>query len=181
MIVFTDDKMLIPYIELKAKQKAIVCNLSSYTSGLLDLTPLITKVNIQRLTSIPPMQFIESIDFDMYYAGLLQNDPDMHESLIRLVLLSYEGKLVIVMTSRDQYRDAIMESLIKYIQQMYGHNCWIVEELEDVEYLNESGFTPDGLSLISRNFEEMNTIYANTRQSLLGNVSKEGENAPWEI
>ena len=181
MIVFLYDKCLIPYIEMKTKQKAILCNMSSMFSGLLDMSPLISHVNIRSITTIPPMQFVDSIDFDMYYAGLLQNDPAVHECFLRLILSSYEGKLIILMVGNDYYRNAIMESLIKYIQQAYGHNCWIVESYEDIEFISESGFTPIGLNTISANMDELNSIYLLTKQSLLGNICVEEENSKWKI
>ena len=39
----------------------------------------------------------------------------------------------------------VAESLLKFIQQRYGYNGYIINEASDVEFLNEGSFTIQGL------------------------------------
>ena len=92
------------------------------------------------------------------------NDPNLFCKLLMILSATYEGSIAIVMVQRDPYRDAIMESIIKFTQQRYGIISWIVEDPEDLFCIHETPFTPNGLiTLIEdlKKFDELNG-YANS-------------------
>ena len=53
--------------------------------------------------------------------------------------------MVQVMIRSSNYRDVITESLLKLIQQRYGYNACIVNEIDDFIYTIESDFSIPGL------------------------------------
>ena len=147
MIVYTHDLNLANEIARKMKNdRPYVMNLSSSYYGFTDITPLITK--FMQYMSDKPNIIINSVQFDMEYAMAIEKDPMMYTSYMKMIVNSYEGELVIVLVARDEYRDSIMESLIKYTQEKYGHKSWIVESLEDIELIKEDRFSPAGLEMI---------------------------------
>ena len=69
------------------------------------------------------------------------------------------------MVYREPYRDAVMESLIKLIQQMYAYNCWIIEALEDIDLLNDNGYDTIGLMNLFQDVQRYDQYY-NTDQRI---------------
>jgi len=159
MIIFTDRIDLIPSIEFRFKRQAVIMNLSSARSGFIDLTPLMIRFRYYNPGGMALNQFVNTVEFDMNYANALQNDPIMYKCMQSIIFRSYEGEVVVILVYRDPYRDAIMESLIKLIQQKYGHGCWIVEDEDDIMDLKEQGFTPMGLQLIGEELQMYNEAY----------------------
>lgn len=93
-------------------------------------------------------EFVQTVEFDIQYANALLSNPILFSKLLSIVSASYEGNTVVVLVERDWYRDAVMESLIKFIQQRYGYNCWIVEDLDDIECIKETTYTTPGLLML---------------------------------
>ena len=60
--------------------------------------------------------------------------------------------LVHIMIKNSDYRDVITESLVKLIQQRYGYNVCIVNEIEDFIYTEESDFSIPGLYAYDNDF-----------------------------
>lgn len=139
MVIFTSNINILQYTP-----NAVVYNLSSYYSGFENITDLITKIQIFNTTSLPPNEFIYSPEFDNMYTNSIFSNNELFGEFIRIIINATEFN-VIVLVAHDPYRDAITESIIKLIQLRYGYNCWEIEELEDLECLKESYFTPYGL------------------------------------
>ena len=155
MIIYIDSPELIQHI---------VFNLSSLYSGFIDLTDLCTQIAPINNTGMIIPEFVQSINFDIQYASAVINDPNLFCKLLMILSATYEGSIAIVMVQRDPYRDAIMESIIKFTQQRYGIISWIVEDPEDLFCIHETPFTPNGLiTLIEdlKKFDELNG-YANS-------------------
>lgn len=145
MIVFNSKKELIPYISAKYNTRQIkIFNLSSYYSEYIDVSNLM-HISSLRTNDRPMTDYIDMVEFDMNYASFILNNPKMFTSFMHIMSASFEGDVCIVMVYRDPYRDAIMESLIKLIQQRYAYNCWIIEDLNDIECLNDNGYNTFGL------------------------------------
>ena len=157
MIVFTHDIKLAENIIYKFNKEYVIMNLSSGYSGFIDVTSLITR--FMQYMSDKPNIIINTVQFDMEYAMAIQSDQLMYESLMKMVINSYEGKVVIVLVGRDEYRDSIMESIIKFIQERYGHIPWIVEDFDDIELLHEERFSPTGLTIIGEEIQTYNDLY----------------------
>lgn len=176
MIVFTDRLDLVQMLSgLYPSKQVVIMNLSSYKSGFFDITPLITNISPINNTQLPAYEFVDSISFDMQYATALNTNFLMYQCMLHIVVNSYEGNLVVVLVYRDPYRDAVMESLIKYIQQKYGHNCWIMETEDDIMCIKEESFTPTGIKYIDDDIIRYNDLYSKgqMQKPLLNPISME--------
>lgn len=164
MIIYIDNPELIQHIQYQFNRPTMVFNLSSLYSGFIDLTDLCTQIAPINNTGMIIPEFVQSINFDIQYASAVINDPNLFCKLLMILSATYEGSIAIVMVQRDPYRDAIMESIIKFTQQRYGIISWIVEDPEDLFCIHETPFTPNGLiTLIEdlKKFDELNG-YANS-------------------
>ena len=159
MIVFVSNPDYIPVIGYHFNRPVKVFNLSSLYSGYTDLTDLL-KVRTINNTGMPMPLYVESVDFDLQYASALFNDPNLFGKLMMILSATYEGSIVILLVQRDPYRDAIMESLIKLIQQRYGYNCWIIEEQEDIYCMRQGNFTPSGLTNLNNDLKRYDNSYS---------------------
>lgn len=175
MIAFIDKPELANYTGYNFPGRPIiVMNLSSLYSGHIDITDLITKISPINNTGLSTPDFVNSVQFDMMYMGAIMNDPNLFHKLMMIMLHAHEGYLVNILVQRDWYRDAVMESLIKLIQQRYGYNCWIIEEPEDVMYIKNDVFTPSGLLTLDSDIHKYNELYSSGRvDSILQTISME--------
>lgn len=158
MIIFIDNPEVITHIQYQFNRPTVVFNLSSLYSGFIDLTDLCMVAPINNTNMIMP-EFVQSFEFDIQYSSALINNPNLFCKMLMILSATYEGSIAIVLVQRDAYRDAIMESLIKFIQQRYGLISWIVEDLEDILCISETPFTPIGLMTLIKDlekFDEMN-------------------------
>lgn len=166
MIIFLDNPQLINNISYRfLNRKITVYNLSSCYSGYNDATVLAKLACINNTCMNMPM-FVESLEFDLQYANSIMNIPQMFNSFMQIMSSAFEGDLVIILIYRDPYRDAIMESLIKFIQQRYGYNCWIVEDIDDVDLIQEETFVPYGLINLEQDLQKYDEIYRDIRNQI---------------
>ena len=141
-------------------RKPVILNLSSLYSGYINVTHLIAKISPINNTGLPMPEFVNSVEFDMQYASAVLNTPELFGSLINIMLRAYEGDLVCILVQRDPYRDAVMESLIKLIQQRYSYNCWIIEDPDDIEIMSEQMLLPNGLLTLDNDIKQYNQMYS---------------------
>lgn len=160
MIVFMDNPAYANMVRYNFPgRQPVVLNLSSLYSGYISVTNLITKIEIINNTILPMPEFVNSVEFDMQYASAIFSNPELKASLINIMLRAYEGYLVCILVQRDPYRDAIMESLIKLIQQRYGYNCWIIEDPDDIEIISEQMLNPNGLLTLDSDIRDYEQLY----------------------
>ena len=88
------------------------------------------------------------------------NNPTLFGKLMAILSNSYEGHIVVLLVQRDPYRDSIMESLIKLIQQRYGYNCWIVEDPEDISCIKEDEYSTIGLLTLNEDLKRYDNSYS---------------------
>ena len=161
MIVFMDDPNLSSSLAYKFPgRETVLLNLSSLYSGYTSISNLITKISPINNTALPIPDFVNSVEFDMQYASAVLGNPELFGSLINIMLRAYEGYLVCILVQRDPYRDAVMESLIKLIQQRYGYNCWIIEDYDDIEIMSEQMLLPNGLLTLDADIKQYNQMYS---------------------
>ena len=142
MIIFLDDPKLISAIQDKLGYSIKVFNMSSLYS---------------EITSI----YIDTLEFDVNYANeILNNNPKMFEDLMKIMMNSHEGYIVIILVYRDAFRDSIMESLIKLIQQRYGYNSWIINDIDDIDGVNESTYSSIGLVTLEEDIKRYRDMYS---------------------
>ena len=135
LIVSNSRTILDVYANSKSPQTTFIINMSSATIGftLFDrLMPLVT---------IDP----ESKDFDLMYMNYLLSDDIAFSQLMMIIYNLYIGVDVLIMIGETDIKYMVAESLLKFIQQRYGYNGYIINEASDVEFLNEGSFTIQGL------------------------------------
>ena len=161
MIAFMDNPEYAYQLRYKFPgREPVILNLSSLYSGYINVTHLIAKISPINNTGLSMPEFVNSVEFDMQYASAVLNNPELFGSLINIMLRAYEGYLVCVLVQRDTYRDAVMESLIKLIQQRYGYNCWIIEDIDDIEIMSEQMLLPNGLITLDIDIKQFNQMYS---------------------
>lgn len=162
MIVFCSNKELIPHLYARYNNRQVkIFNLSSYYSGYIDVSNLMYFMK----PNTPMIDFVNEVQFDIEYASYIFNDPSNFTSFMKIMSSSFEGDICIVMVYREPYRDAVMESLIKLIQQRYAYNCWIIEALEDIDLLNDNGYDTIGLMTLFQDIQRYDQYY-NTDQRI---------------
>lgn len=174
MIIFLDNPKYLPMIQQKFCKELRVMNLSSLYSGYIDITGLLTNMANINITANNLPNFVDSVEFDMMYANALYNDVNLFSIFINIMILFYEGYIVCILVQRDPYRDAIMESIIKLIQQRYGYNCWIIEDEDDLDVIREQQMFPEGIITLDNDIDRANQLQCNgIAQRILPNINIE--------
>lgn len=153
MIVFTDKVEFLHILhEARPKDKLIIANFTSAYSGYEDCTVLATRINkISRPEGMRMIDFMQDPSFDAAYAKMVLTDVKMFEALMRIILNDFENSTIGLLVIRDDYRDALMDSLSNFIQSRYGRRSWLLEDIDDLqvideaEYWESSGYDSDGL------------------------------------
>lgn len=146
MIVFTPIQNIpVEYLEYKRIRQVVKYNLSSYYNDAPTLEALIPTPN-----NIPSnVIFGDATDpiFDIEYHNYIINSQPAFMQFMNIIVPAYTSPetLVQIMIRSSNIRDVITESLLKLIQQRYGYNAYIVNELEDFLYTTESDFSIPGL------------------------------------
>lgn len=165
MIIFSPNPQLnIPIAYQFPNRKVTTFNLTSLYSGYIDITDM-AKISsyIHQTTYMSMPIFVQSVEFDIQYANTILSSPIMYNELMQVLSSAYEGDIVVILVYRDSYRDAIMESLIKFIQQRYGYNSWIIEDAEDIQSIREESFTPYGLITLQQDLKKFDESYRNMK------------------
>ena len=146
MIVFTPIKQIpVELLEYKGIRQVVSYNLSSYFSDVPTLNAL-----------IPSMEFIpeETLSgdcttpiFDVSYHNFIMANNDAFCQFMNIIVPAYTSPdtMVQILIRNSPFCDAITESLLKFIQQRYGYNAYIVNQPEDFLYTDESDFSIPGL------------------------------------
>ena len=150
MIIFLDKLELCQFIDQKPN---IVFNLSSMYSGFKDATGLFTNMKIVNYTTIPMYEYVNTVEFDMQYYNAIFNNDTMFAIFMDIIYADYIGMNAICLVYREFYRDAVLESLMKIMQQRYGLNAWLIESVEDIECLKESHYNPNGIMTLQGDLE----------------------------
>lgn len=175
MIVFMDNPCYAESLRYKFPGRdPVILNLSSLYSGYINITHLIAKISPINNTGLSMPEFVNSVEFDIQYASAVLSNSELFGSLINIMLRAYEGYLVCILVQRDPYRDAVMESLIKLIQQRYSYNCWIIEDNDDIDVISEQMLFPYGIIALDNDIKQYNQMYSKGMvESILPNVSLE--------
>lgn len=160
MIIFADNPKYLPLIQDRFNRPVVVYNLSSLYSGFIDATEFLTMLSKINYTGLPMPVFVDSLEFDMQFMASIMDNPNLFGKLMMILSNSYEGHVVVLLVQRDPYRDSVMESLIKLIQQRYGYNCWIVEDPEDIFCIKEDEYNPYGLLTLNEDLKKYDISYS---------------------
>ena len=100
---------------------------------------------------IPPVKvsdYRDEKEFDIMYANYIINNDNAFIDLMKIIYDEYDsGNIdpICILVERDEIRDCLTESLIKFIQQRYGINSYLINTVEDREYREPSSFDITGL------------------------------------
>ena len=85
--------------------------------------------------------------FDIAYGKYIMNNNDAFIQFMNIMIPAFNSPetLVQILINKSDFRDAITESLAKLIQQRYGYNIYIINDIEDFLYTDESDFSIPGL------------------------------------
>ena len=160
MIVFVSDPGLAkPLQEAFPKRIMRIYNLSSLYSGYDSITSLITGLHEWAANGINVPAALDKPEIDVEYWNLIMQRPNMFNDLMKLVLNSFEGYVCMVLVHHDNYRDAVLESIIKLIQQRYGFTPWIVQDEEDISVIEEPEYTAQGLVTLDEDRKRYHIMY----------------------
>ena len=90
----------------------------------------------------------ESPEFDIAYGKFIMENQDQFFTFMNLMtpLYNIPNACVIVYIQYSPMRDAILETLMKLIQQRYGYHPYLVNSPEDLECVkDDSSFSPRGI------------------------------------
>lgn len=91
---------------------------------------------------------MDTPDFDIAYSNFVLGQQEQFYSFMNIVLPLYNDPCacVIVYIQASPIRDIILECLMKLIQQRYGYHPFMINELYDISYINDSSsFSPRGI------------------------------------
>ena len=129
---------------------------------------LTTMEGLQKLNLLPPPidQDTSGFDFDVYYANWLMNDTSAFRDLMLIMYDFYSGYNV-YLAANLEFVGNIAESFVKFIQQRYGVNCYIINTLEDMQYAVDTGagFSMEGIGNFDLDKERLSTIAIASSQS----------------
>jgi hypothetical protein len=104
----------------------------------------------------PPVQQTDDFNYDLYYANWLMNDPVGFRNLMKIIYEEYSGISIFLAVNMDLIGN-IAESFMKFIQQRYGINCYIINDQYDLMYAMDSGtsFSMEGLANLDMDKEKI--------------------------
>ena len=121
-----------------------------------------------RLHLMPPIvdQSAPEFNFDLYYANWLLSDPMAFRDLMMIMYDVYSGFDVFLCSASMEIMGFINESFIKFIQQIYGVNCYWVNTVEDIDYCRtiNSGFSIEGLGNFDMDKERLSEVAMESKQ-----------------
>ena len=159
MIIFTPLQYIGPeYLEYKGIKQVLRFNLTSYYCDAQNLDQLIPDMNCIS----PEVLSGDCSDpsFDIGYHNYILNNPGSFMQFMSIMIPAYTSPdtLIHVMVKRSEYRDVIAESLAKLIQQRYGYNICIVNDIEDFLYAEESDMTIPGVFNMDNDISRWHTM-----------------------
>lgn len=146
MIIFTPIKDIpVEMLEYKRIRQVVKYNLSSYYSNIPTLNMLIPSPDYISEDLMQGDCSIPTFDIEYHNFIIQNNDAFIQFMNIMITAFSSPDVLVQVLINVSPFRDVITESLVKLIQQRYGYNVYIIYELNDFIYTEESDMSIPGL------------------------------------
>lgn len=117
---------------------------------------------VQKISTIG----LENIDisdpeFDKAFAQIMLNNDDNFISLFNIVQLLYSGVNIFICISIGNVLDCLNESLAKLIQQRYGYNYQMINEINDIDWYDDANFSIPGLYNFDLDRDRYIHIYTN--------------------
>lgn len=166
MIIFTPLlEIPIELLMYKGIKTVLRFNMSSMYEGIETVSNLIPSYDI---INNPALHDYNGINFDAFYCShVIENDAAFIDLMKIMIPANLNPDCLIhIMIKQSEFRDVVTETLIKLIQQRYGYNCYIVNEIEDFIYTDESDFSIPGLFVFEQD---------RGRWLMLNNVGEDNE------
>lgn len=154
MIIFSPIKDIpVQFLEYKGVRQVVKYNLSSYYNDAPTLNMLIPSPEF-----IPEQTLLgdcDTPDFDIQYHNFIINNDGAFVQFMSIIVPEFTSAdtLVHVMINASPFRDVITESLLKLIQQRYGCNAYLINEIEDFLYADETDFSIPGLFAMDQDLQ----------------------------
>lgn len=116
---------------------------------------------------VPPFPILfnnseEEKMFDMNYASYIMSSDSAFYNLMKIVYPEYamasDRFITYILIDDSEASISLTESLIKFIQQRYGLNCYIMKAPEDWEALEPATFSELGLQMIDQDKERLSLL-----------------------
>lgn len=135
-------------IDNNIANRFIIFNLSSLLEGF------------ERINILPPFKLDRyDRDFDIMYANyILENDNIFYE-FMKIIMSLYSDLDTLILVNKEELYEYVNESLVKFIQQRYGIVANMINVKEDWEYVQESGFSLQGLFNLDKDKERFIYIH----------------------
>lgn len=149
--------------DIVSDEEWLIMNLNSFIEGF------------ERLNLLPPfgLEYGDK-NFDMMYAEyIIQNDGPFIE-LMKIIMAIYSGKNVIILSSKGNIYEFVAESLQKFIQQRYSLTSYVVNELDDWDYVEDTMFNIRGVYNLDIDKERFTYLYAQMNMHLFNNEIENG-------
>ena len=143
MLIVTDSLSKVPLDMIK--------DFSIYNISSMNMNPSIPKLDIYPVRMVIYDAAIENkngreYQLDQVYAQMLMSDNAKFIQLMQVVRDLYFGKNVILLVYREeQVFDGLTESLCKFIQQRYGYNYQMINDITDFNACDNSTFSVAGI------------------------------------
>lgn len=124
-----------PYNCIPYSRDIVVYNYSSLTE------------HIPRMGLLVPPDVVQNMgeyELDVVYYNYIMNNDDLFILFMNIILPIYSGSDVYVCISKFGYNDYtnnMNESLIKMIQQRYGYNAAVINDISDLDYITPEDFS----------------------------------------
>ena len=162
MIIFTNNMNLDLSIIKPGNKFFNVSSLYPASNWSKDCTNLLTKIHEINNSGLLTNEFVLTPEFDMAYYSSIINNTNLFISFMSIVYNDFNGQNSICLVERDLYRDAVMESIIKIIQNRYGANAWIVQDNDDLRCCIDTFYSPDGLLVLQDDIDKYINIATNS-------------------
>ena len=145
--------------------KGVIYNLTTMSEEFIKLPRLIPPNSIGHFTDR---------EFDIAYMNYIMNYDEVFCEFFQIIYNLYIGIDVLIIASKDDWSENILESLLKLIQQRYGYDAVYIETDEDYMYARNycfSDFAPGfGVYNLDQDKERFSYIMENYRLINNGNL-----------
>ena len=137
MLLFVDNVTLVNLLS-QNNDHYVVFNYSSMVQEVdqLDLLPYQIGLNISVIDPI----------FDYNYFEAIYNNNFYFLSFFKIPYYLFRGYNVVIVVNRSEVMDLLAESLAKIVQQRFGYNYQILNDINDFNRYDESNFSIDGIA-----------------------------------
>lgn len=164
-LVFGDHTCL--YGLSKSKDNWVILNFNSYLEGYDKVNLLVPSYN----DVINPM---ENKNFDIQYSNFILTDNYAFMEFMKIIMPLYMGASVFVLISKDDIFEYLSESLQKLIQTRYGLIPAVINEPDDLEYVEDTSFNIFGVANLDIDKERYTLLYVNQHPEIVARDMREG-------